>query len=95
MNSLICFLYAINKFTQDCSLRARSIKNILHFTHHHTLTSIHMIFHFIFLVHPCDKVNKGGCSQICNKRKDLHVCSCKAGFVLAKDKTTCNIGEKI
>ena len=38
--------------------------------------------------------NKGGCSQICNKRKEWHVCSCKVGFMLGKDKKTCNKGEK-
>ena len=47
---------------------------------------------FSILVHPCDKPNKGGCSQLCNKRKEWHVCSCKAGFLLAEDKKTCKKG---
>ncbi len=51
------------------------------------------IYYFTNLVHPCDKANKGGCSQICNKRKEFHVCSCKAGFVLGKDKKSCNKGD--
>ena len=49
----------------------------------------------LFLVHPCDKPNKGGCGQICNKRKEWHVCSCKTGFVLGRDNKTCNKGEWI
>ena len=52
-------------------------------------------YYFPISVHPCDKKSKGGCSQICNKRKDLHVCSCEAGFVLAKDKMTCDKGKKM
>ena len=49
----------------------------------------------LILVHPCDKPNKGGCGQICNKRKEWHVCSCKTGFVLGRDNKTCNKGEWI
>ncbi len=45
------------------------------------------------LVHPCDKATKGGCSQICNKRNEWYICSCKVGFVLRKDNMTCNKGE--
>ena len=47
---------------------------------------------FQFLVHPCDKANNGGCSQICNKRMEKHECSCEAGFVLKEDKMTCKKG---
>lgn len=47
------------------------------------------------LVHPCDETIKGGCSQICNKRKENYKCSCETGFVLAKDKRTCTKGELI
>lgn len=61
------------------------------FSQHFTNTK----YYFPISVHPCDKKGNGGCSQICNKRKDLHVCSCKGGFVLAKDKMTCNKGENI
>ncbi len=45
-------------------------------------------------IHPCDKENNGGCNQVCNKREEWHVCSCKAGFVLGKDKRTCKKGER-
>ena len=53
------------------------------------------IIHFSILVHPCDKANNGGCSQLCKKRKEWHVCSCKAGFVLVKDNRTCKRGKNI
>ena len=46
----------------------------------------------LYLVHPCDEANNGGCSQICSKRKEKHVCSCEPGFALEKDKTTCKKG---
>ena len=49
---------------------------------------------FLLLVHPCDKENKGGCSQICMKRGQWHACLCKAGFVLTKDNKTCIKGER-
>lgn len=48
-----------------------------------------------YLVHPCDETRKGGCSQICNKRKGDYVCSCETGFVLAQDTRTCTKGELI
>ena len=44
------------------------------------------------LVHPCDESDNGGCSQICNKIKEKHECSCEAGFLLGGDNTTCNKG---
>ena len=48
--------------------------------------------YFPFLVHPCDTGSNGGCSQICNKRNWKHECACEDGFVLGKDKKTCNKG---
>ena len=45
-----------------------------------------------YLVHPCDEGNNGGCSQICNKRKEKHECSCEPGFVLGEDKSICKKG---
>ena len=52
-----------------------------------------LIIHFQYLVHPCDEANNGGCSQICNKRKEKHECSCEAGFVqVDEDKTLCKKG---
>ncbi len=47
---------------------------------------------FQSLVHPCDKANNGGCSQICNKKMEKHECSCEAGFALGEDKRTCKKG---
>ena len=46
----------------------------------------------IFIVHACDAANNGGCSQICNKIKEKHECTCQTGFVLAKDKRACKKG---
>ena len=51
-----------------------------------------VFYHFQTLVHPCDEANNGGCSQICNKRKEKHECSCDVGFVLGEDKKGCNKG---
>ena len=49
---------------------------------------------FLISVHPCDRRNKGGCSQICNRKDDrLYTCSCKPGFEIAKNKMTCNKGR--
>ena len=45
-----------------------------------------------YLVHPCDETKKGGCSQICNKRKEKYECSCEAGFVLGENNSTCKKG---
>ncbi len=53
---------------------------------------VFLIHHFQFLVHPCDEASKGGCSQICNKRKEKHECSCEVGFVLTEDKMSCKKG---
>ena len=55
----------------------------------------HYMWYFtdMLLVHPCDKETKGGCNQICNKRKEWYECSCESGFVLGKDKKICNKGE--
>ena len=50
------------------------------------------ISNFLYLVHPCDKANNGGCSQICNKRNEKHECSCEPGFVL-ENNTTCKKGQ--
>ncbi len=53
---------------------------------------VFLIMHIQSLVHPCDEANKGGCSQICNKRKEKHECSCEPGFVLAENNATCKKG---
>lgn len=43
------------------------------------------------LVHPCDKLLKGGCEQQCNKEHDGFSCSCEPGkFKLAADGKTCD-----
>lgn len=41
------------------------------------------------LVHPCDLPCKAGCSQICNKKGNGFLCSCKSGFELGEDRKTC------
>ncbi len=55
---------------------------------------VFLINYFKSLVHPCDEASNGGCSQICNKIKEKHECSCETGFVLGKDKRTCKKGQK-
>lgn len=47
----------------------------------------------IILVHPCDKGDNGNCSQICNKDKTEAVCTCRVGFELATDGSTCKKGK--
>ena len=43
------------------------------------------------LVHPCDKADKGGCEQTCEKKgeEDL-VCTCGEGFKLNADGKKCD-----
>ena len=48
--------------------------------------------YFLILVHPCDTVSNGNCSQICNKRKHKYECACEDGFTLEKDRETCTKG---
>ena len=44
----------------------------------------------VFSVHPCDKENKGGCDQTCNKEDEKAVCSCAAPeFKLGEDGKSC------
>ena len=47
----------------------------------------------IFLVHPCDRSDNGGCQQKCNKDGDEFTCSCDKGFKLADDKAACSKSE--
>ena len=49
---------------------------------------------YLFLVHPCDKPNRGGCEQICKKKGDGAVCQCKAGFILSEDGKQCDPGKE-
>ena len=45
---------------------------------------------FVFTVHPCDQISKGGCGDTCTKNGDLTKCSCsKTGFKLHSDGKTC------
>ena len=48
--------------------------------------------YYSVLVHPCDTASNGGCSQICNKRKNTYECACDDGFIIGGDKRTCNKG---
>ena len=46
------------------------------------------------LVHPCDKLTKGGCQQTCNKDGENFTCSCiPDDYILAEDKKQCNKGS--
>ena len=40
------------------------------------------------IVHPCDEDN-GGCRQICDRKGEAAKCSCKVGFTLEEDATSC------
>ena len=39
-------------------------------------------------VNPCS-VNNGGCGHICTVSDNLGVCSCRSGYTLASDNTSC------
>ena len=49
----------------------------------------------LYSVHPCDKEEKGGCSQICEKKGKEAACACKDGFFLAEDTKTCKESKNI
>ena len=40
-------------------------------------------------VHPCDKADKAGCEQTCNKKGVEAQCACEEGFLLKEDGKTC------
>ena len=44
------------------------------------------------LVHPCDRIDNGGCRQKCIKKGQEHTCLCNVGFKLAIDGKSCDIG---
>ena len=47
-------------------------------------------FLFTFVsVHPCDKADKAGCEQTCNKKGVEAQCACEEGFLLKEDGKTC------
>ena len=53
-----------------------------------------MITWFLFgfiLVHPCDKADKGGCEQTCEKKgEEEYICSCPVGYKLNDDGKKCD-----
>ncbi len=51
-------------------------------------------FHYflICIVHPCDTVSQGGCTQLCKKRKQKYQCACEDGFELGNDGKSCTKG---
>lgn len=60
--------------------------------------SINLVIHpFLyessFIVHPCDKSAKGGCTQICAKDGEGLKCECQEGYKLNEDGKTCDIGK--
>lgn len=50
---------------------------------------------FFALVHPCDKDENGGCSQLCIKYGTGHKCACLAGYTLADSGVTCKQSKLI
>lgn len=74
-----------------CSCDKPILRTLMYEINPITLLKIYIIF-TIYLVHPCDEENNGGCSQICNKRNEKHECSCEVGFILKKDKRACKKG---
>ena len=49
-----------------------------------------------YLVHPCDRKDKGGCSQICVKDGLKSKCQCKRPeFKLAANEKDCNSGRDL
>ena len=50
------------------------------------------MIHRSYLVHPCEKEEKGGCSDICKKNGLSVTCSCPEEYELMEDKKTCKKG---
>ena len=48
---------------------------------------------YIFLVHPCDQGENGGCQHLCTKKGVDARCFCKKGFTLEEDGTSCEKGR--
>ena len=46
----------------------------------------------LFLVHPCDKKDNGGCEHTCTKKGMEFACECNEDFKLNKDLKTCSKG---
>lgn len=44
---------------------------------------------FNFSVHPCERADKGGCSQTCEKDGDDAKCGCLDGYALGEDGKEC------
>ena len=44
-------------------------------------------------MHPCDKDDKAGCEQVCNKKGDEALCGCEEGYKVSEDDA--NKCEKI
>ena len=42
-------------------------------------------------VHPCDKENRGGCTQTCTKSGEKAECACNEGYFLENDGKTCGL----
>ena len=52
----------------------------------------HIFLIFFYTVHPCDKENKGGCEQVCNKDGKKPKCSCTPAtdYKLNDDGVSCD-----
>ena len=45
----------------------------------------------LYLVHPCDKADKGGCEETCEKKgEEEFICSCPVGYKLNDDGKKCD-----
>ena len=50
----------------------------------------------LYLVHPCDDEDYGGCSQVCKKNGTEAVCECNAGFkVDPNNPKECTRGKNV
>ena len=49
---------------------------------------------FFRSVHPCDRTDMKVCQDICTKKGDEAVCSCKENFQLEEDASSCEEGTK-
>ena len=55
-------------------------------------SGVHKTEIIVLPVHPCDKPNKGGCEQICDKDGEKAVCSCVSpyDYTLSANGKTCD-----
>ena len=74
-SSYILFCYEYNHLSANCYAVLSSLQYL-------SLCILHTD------INECD-INNGNCDQICTNTPGSRVCSCRAGFRLASDGTTC------